>query len=82
MVLTEAAQVIIGVALGVWLSDAFRNREIRLIENKLRNINKIKLDTLNWLRSELSYASRAKLTKQVDEQKIALLEKIIKKLEK
>lgn len=51
-------------------------------DEECKNIIKRQKDVLNWLKSALKDAKNKKLTKRIDNNKVRLLELIIKKLEK
>lgn len=76
----EALEVILVIVIWAWATRIIKEKDCQDIKDQLRNQEKKRVDILNWLKSELADASKVKLTKVVDEQKIILLKKIIGKL--
>ena len=70
----------LGVIAGIWAGMSFKKTDAIFIEHS-RLIKKHK-DITNWLKSLLSESEKSKLTKNIDKNKIRLLETLINKLKK
>ena len=70
----------LGVIAGIWTGMSFKKTDAIFIEhNKLIKKHR---DIINWLRSLLSESKNNKLSKNIDRNKVRLLEIIIGKLKK
>lgn len=65
----------LGVAAGMWAMYSFSSND------NYKSILKKHKDIVNWLRSELSEANKVKISKNIDPNKVKLLERIVNRLD-
>ncbi len=70
----------VGVIVGIWVGISFKNVYGKYCSIKYTKIFKKHKDICNWLKSELSAVKKPKMDKRIDNNKVKLLELLIKKL--